>query len=234
MRVRFIDFETTGLTPDAAVCEAGYCDIIRGDDGAFTISDPVSFLVNPGRAISPEAAATHHITDKMVLGARPFADARAELLAGDNIVMFGAHNFRFEQNFFDGGETPWACSYKAALRLWPEAPAHKLQVLRYVFGLDNEEDFKPEHVTAPHRAGADAYLGALILRRQFMAVGGKQVVQWTRDPAILPRVTFGKHKGAQWRDLPDSYIEWLVTKATELDQDILDTARHHAFDRGII
>lgn len=234
MRVRVIDFETGGTQPDSGVCEVGYCDLVRTGDGQFQVGDPISFFTDPGKPIPPEAAAVHHITDDMVFGARSFDDARAELLAGDDIVMFGAHNARFEQSFFDGGATPWACSLKAAYRLWPEAPAHKLQVLRYWLKLDEEEGFKPEHVTAPHRAGADAYLGALILRRQFLAVGGKQVAQWTRDPALLPRVSFGMHKGKQWRDLPDSYIQWLVTKATELDEDVLDTARHYAYERGII
>jgi exodeoxyribonuclease X len=234
MRIRVIDLETTGTQPDAGVCEVGYCDLTRTAEGVFQVGDPNSFFTDPGKPIPPEAAAVHHITDEMVFGARAFGDACAELLTGDDIVMFGAHNVRFEQTYFDGGDKPWACSLKAAYRLWPDAPSHKLQVLRYWLKLDEELDFNPAHVLAPHRAGADAYLGALILRRQFLAVGGKQVAQWTRDPALQPRITFGKHANMKWADVPDGYIEWLINKATDLDDDILDTARHHAFERGII
>lgn len=234
MRVRVVDFETTGTQPDAGVCEVGYCDLLRNEDGTFQVGDPVSFLTDPGKPIPPEAAAVHHITDAMVFGARPFADARAELLVGGDIVMFGAHNCRFEQTFFDGGDKPWACSLKSSYRLWPDAPKHRLQVLRYWLGVDDEKDFNAALVTAPHRAGADAYLGAFLLRRQFLAVGGKQVAQWTRDPALQPKITFGKHEGLKWSDVPDSYIKWLVNDAKELDDDVLDTARHHAFERGII
>lgn len=52
-------------------------------------------------------------------------------------------------------------------------------------------------------------------------------VRWSDGRALLPRVPFGKHKGANWDDVPIDYLDWVVNKAADMDPDMKANARHH-------
>lgn len=127
MNIRCVDFETTG-TPTAdvrhALCEVGWCDVSFDEadmaDGFAVpiLSQPQGFLVNPGRPIPPEAMAVHHISDADVAGA-PGPDVACRTLATGDIAYYAAHNAEFEAEFF-GSAVTWICTYKVALRLWPD------------------------------------------------------------------------------------------------------------------
>lgn len=215
MVIRCIDFETTGIpseTDKHAIVEIGWCDL---DDGVVGLPDAV--LCNPGRTIPHEAMAVHHITDAEV------KDATGSLDALGTPDYFAAHNADYERQFFPT-ETPFICTYKVALRLWPEATSHGLQFLRYHLGLP-----APARLAMPpHRAGPDAYLCAALLRRIIAenTVSIDDMVRWSNGPALLPRVTFGKHKGVDWKDVPTDYLDWLVNKS-DMDRDVKANARHH-------
>jgi exodeoxyribonuclease X len=163
--------------------------------------------------------AVHHITDRMVGGATGSIDVLGQP------DYFAAHNADFERQFF-AALVPMICTYKVALRVWPDAPSHSLQFLRYYlsFHPDDESPF----CALPHRAGPDAYLCAVLLQRIF-AEGScsiEDMVRWSSGPALLPRVTFGKHKGAKWDEVPNDYLDWVVNKS-DLDRDIKANAKHH-------
>lgn len=222
--IRCIDFETTGIpTPEDAhvVVEIGACDLILGPP--HLLSTTFSALCDPGRPIPHEAMAVHHITDAMVAGAAGSFD---DLGSPD---YFAAHNADYERQFI-GTDIPFICTYKVALRLWPEAPAHNLQFLRYHLGLDVDADA----CQPPHRAGPDAYLGAVLMKR-IMDEGGvsiEDMVRWSNGPALLPRIPFGKHRGAKWEDVPRDYLDWIVNKSDLLDRDIKANAKHHLKERA--
>jgi exodeoxyribonuclease X len=80
----------------------------------------------------------------------------------------------------------------------------------------------------PHRAGPDAYIGAKLMER--IQNEGRatldEMVRWSNGPALLPRVNLGKHKGANWDDVPSDYLEWVVNKS-DMDRDIKANAKHH-------
>ena len=216
--IRCIDFETTGIPTEAdkhAVVEIGACDIILGPP--HLLSTVFSVLCYPGRAIPHEAMAVHHITDSMVLGA---SGSLSDLGHPD---YFAAHNADYERQFI-GTDVPFICTYKVALRLWPEAPAHNLQFLRYHLGLEVD----PEQAFPPHRAGPDAYLGAELMRHILKEdrVSIEDMVRWSNGPALLPRIPFGKHRGAKWEDVPRDYLDWIVNKS-DLDRDMKANAKHH-------
>src|SRR6185437_4732810 len=69
MRLRLVDFETTGMPPDARVCEVGWCDLVGRDADPTTglmqwsIGEPQGLLVNPRCPMPPDARAIHHIGD---------------------------------------------------------------------------------------------------------------------------------------------------------------------------
>lgn len=144
--IRVCDLETTGFTPpDAAPCEVGWLDLVP--NGRNLLGDPADWrvagesfhgvLCNPSRPIPPETSAVHHIVDEDVVGKIFWPEAIAAC-AERNIglyapAIFAAHNAKFERQWFTdevtGGKS-WICTYKCALRLWPESPTHSNQGLR--------------------------------------------------------------------------------------------------------
>ena len=231
MLIRVIDFETTGLQEDkggAAICEIGWRDVEATPPGAV-VGGGQSFLVDPGRPIPAITRAVHHISDADVAGAVSPAEGLLRLQEGPP-AYFAAHNAKFEQAFFSDSGAPWICTYKVALRLWPDAPSHTNQVLRYWLGLELPCE---DAAMPPHRAGPDAYVTAHLLARMIAEDRASldDMVRWTSGPPLLPRITFGKYRGAEWQDVPRDYLEWIVNKS-DLDSDTKANARHHLKNTG--
>ena len=139
--------------------------------------------------------------------------------------VFAAHNCKFEQAFFAGGGRRWICTYQCAKHLFPDAPGHSNQVLRYWLKIDEEMD-DAERAMPPHRAGPDTYVTALILNRLMALANIDELVRLTTAPVVLREVTFGKHRGQQWKDLPWDYLNWVANKS-DLGADEKHTARHY-------
>src|SRR4051812_2504758 len=104
MRLRVIDLETTGMPPEARVCEVGWCDLVGRDADPTTglmqwsIGEPGGMLVNPKIAMPPEARAIHHISDADLVGA-PLPEVGFRTLSDGFPSAFVAHNANFEQAF---------------------------------------------------------------------------------------------------------------------------------------
>lgn len=226
MLIRCIDFEYTGLstkTEKHALCEVGYTDLILRSADRPEVGQPWSMLVNPGRPMSPEAQAVHHISDDMVKDAPPTAAAFIQLMQGPP-ALFAAHQADGDKEFFGGGEVQWLCSWKAACRIVPEAPSHKLQVLRYHLDLPCD----PALGLPAHRAGPDSYVLAHLLAHMIENGGVvDDMVRWSKGAALLPKLMVGqKYRGWLWKDVPEDYLIWLADKS-EFDRDIKANARYH-------
>jgi exodeoxyribonuclease X len=227
MLIRVIDFETTGLDPNCGIVEIGWCDVTYVDANNITVGTPQSRFCNPGYPIPPEARAVHHISDEDVKDAVSSDTALGELATAE-VEAWCAHNASFEQSLFHGAGKPWICSLKIAYRMYPDAPNHKNQTLRYYFGLELD------HALAmpPHRAGPDAYVTALILADELMAKPPETLIEWTKSPALLPgAIKFGKHRGTKWGDIPLDYLEWICGQPG-MDADVKYTANHHIRSRA--
>lgn len=226
MKITVVDFETTGVPTDEdkshRVIEVGYSLVsIEGDD--VIVDAPVSFLVNPKRPIPPESMAVHHITDAMVARDGITIEEAFRHLSGTSPDYWVAHNIDCEKAFFGGADIPWLCTYKTAVRVWPDAPGHSNNVLRYWLGLDLD----PAYALPAHRAGPDAYVTAHLLR-EIVRNGSSDfptMSRWSSGPALLPRLSFGKHKGLLYRDAPRDYLEWIAHKS-DLGKDEKATARY--------
>ena len=236
MNLRAVDIETTGFEPPAYPIEFGWCDVQIAENGRAEAAVPDSFLFDPkpGEKIPPAAMAIHHITNEMMVGAigRDAAIARlTELLTGADILV--AHQARFEKQWLAGlTERPWVCTWKVACTRFPDLVSHGLQELRYEFALDsflpdyrNSEGLSPS-LMPPHRAGPDAAACALLVG-YFLKVGisVEDMLAISAKPCLLPRVTFGKHYGEKWHDIPSSYMDW-VMKNMKDDEDVVYTARY--------
>jgi exodeoxyribonuclease X len=238
MIIRVCDFEATGLweddAPPPALCEVGWCDVVdRGGGNAEVMEGSRhSLLVDPGRPMPPEAQAVHHISDAMLRGTPPIERGLLLLRGGatdeHRPLVFAAHSAGYEMRFFNPPGSRWIDTHKVALRLFPHAPRHTNQVLRYWLGLKMDEDA----AMPPHRAGPDAYVTAHVLAAMLRvagAVNGKGVdefVAWSESFALYPKVPFGKHYGQAWDSVPASYLEWMCDQR-DMDAEYVANARYH-------
>lgn len=232
MIIRVIDLETTGFAPpEAKVCEVGWCDLIpRAADllGApvnWIEADGAGQLCDPGVPIPPETSAIHHIIDDDVRGLRTFEQLWGEINNDDAPDIFAAHSAKFERQFIDDemtGGRPWICTYKAALRLWPDAPSHSNQALRY---WRRPPGLSREIASVAHRAFPDAYVTAHLLC-EMLNDGAEtaQLIRWTEEPALQVRCHIGKWRGTPWREVDDGFLYWVSQR--DFDEDVLFTVQH--------
>lgn len=232
-RIRVIDLETTGSRPPAHdVCEIGWQDVVRGDDGVWRVNaERGARFVNPGRAIPPVTMAVHHIIDEDVADAPYWKDmAPAILKPAEGVLALAAHRASFEQRFCTpslSGGARWICTWKCALRLWPDSPGFSNQVLRYwrrPEGLDRATGLPV------HRALPDAYVTAHHLRDMLNLVEPEQLLRWSDEPGLLPRVPAGPERGRYWAELDNAALRRF---AGDRDEDVRFSADQALQARGI-
>jgi exodeoxyribonuclease X len=227
--IRIFDIETTGFNPDEdCIVEVAAYDL--HDDGRVAFVD--ASLVKPGRPIPPEASATHHLIDVDVAEAPPLAAVLTRVFANAPTI-FAAHNCDFERSFLPTpAGTRWICTYKAALRVWPAAPSHQNQVLRYWRALDTREGFNRALAAPAHRAGPDAYITAWLLADLLQQARLDDLMRWAEEPKLHPRLSFGRHRGKTWAEIPTDYLEWLRDGQHDMDDDWRFGARLELGRRG--
>ena len=229
-RIRVIDLETAGNGPHA-VCEIGWQDVEQGDDGRWRLgAERGSRLVNPGRPISPETMAVHHILDEQVEAAPFWRTVAPDILRPEGgVLALAAHRAAFEQRFcrphLTGGAS-WICTWKSALRVWPQLPSFSNQMLRYV---RRPEGLVHEIGLPAHRALPDAYVTAHHLRDLLNEAAVDQLLAWSREPGLLPRVPAGADRGKAFRDLNPIALR---TLAGDRDADIRFSAETELRNRG--
>ncbi len=223
MIFRVLDVETTGLELEDEVVELATVDL-PFDGSPGRLCRHWAGLCKPSIPIPPEVSAVHHITDDMVADKMPWAELAQGLLHPDTATYFVAHKADFDGMFVTEAlraGKPLLCTYKAALRIWPEAPGFSNQILRYWLKLKIDDG-----VTEPaHRALPDANVTAHLLIEILKKASITDLIAWSGQPAVLPRVSFGKHAGAQWSEVPDSYLDWILKPDIDLDSDVKWNAR---------
>lgn len=232
MLLRVIDIETTGIALPAEIIEFGRVDV-TAEAESWHINPPMARLYRPLNDIPPEAMAVHHITSKDFDADTPVCTEERLRLAvwgGARPDVLVAHNCEFERTFILDAVTeglPWICTYKAALRIWPDAPSHTNQVLRYWRGLELDAAL----AMPPHRAGPDAWVTAHLLTELLKASTVEQMIAWTAEPKQLPKILFGKHRGLPWAEVPTDYLQWMVGQV-DMDRDAIWCAKQELSRRG--
>lgn len=212
MKCLVIDTETAGL-------DGGVCDIaIAHIDNGFNVLWSVDSLIDPERPIKASASGIHGIVDADVFASptlAEFMELQGYPLSGD--LVLGGHNVSFDCRMLDG-HLPLTYrkldTLRLARNLWPENDDHKLQTLRYQFGLDAGQ---------AHRAMGDVLtcvsLMRLIAQQHDVDLDG--LIELALKPLTLDsRISFGKHKGTKLGDLDNGYVNWLLNKADSLDPDL--------------
>ncbi|SEM57113.1 exodeoxyribonuclease X [Bosea lupini] len=215
-RIRVIDLETAGGGPQD-VCEIGWQDVVRDAGGRWLINEERgSLFVDPGRAISADTMAVHHIRDIDVVGAPFWKQIAPSVLRPEGgVVALAAHRAGFEMRYCSAsltGGARWICTWKCALRLWPHLPRFSNQMLRYQ---RMPEGLIHELGLPAHRAMPDAYVTAHHLRDMLNEVSLDQLLLWSSEPGLLPRVPSGPARGKSWDQAPEAALRNLA-----LDRDI--------------
>lgn len=212
-----IDFETTDK--DAKIAHPVEFAIYT-DDATF-----VEFI-KPPIPIPAETSAVHHIVDDDVRYSRSWEQVKPDIR---NIVdamdckILVAHNAEYEQNILKEGfeDVQWVCTYKCALVIWPDAPAHKNEVLRYWLNLP---DLGRKFGQIAHSALHDCKVTHQILGRMLELHSIEELILWSSQPKKFPKIPFGKHAGMKWEAIPGDYLGW-ICKQVDMDKDIIYCAR---------
>ncbi|KSB90760.1 DNA polymerase III subunit epsilon [Caulobacter vibrioides] len=229
-RIRVIDLETAGNGPHD-VCEIGWQDVVQDADGRWRVDEERgAVLINPGRPISPETMAVHHILDAEVADAPFWKDAAPAVLRPEGgVAALAAHRASFEQRYCTpalAGGAAWICTWKCALRLWPQLASFSNQMLRY--------QRMPQGLVhalglPAHRALPDAYVTAHHLRDMLNEASLEQLLAWSAEPGLLPRVPTGPERGKAWGVLS---AESLRALAQDRDPNIRFSAETELRRRG--
>jgi exodeoxyribonuclease X len=211
MIIHVLDVETTGLEPekDDAVVQIAACLVAGNFSGWFVADDPIESFVNPHRTIPATASGVHHIIDADVAGAPDLGPA-LDLVLGPSwqstVEICCAHHCRFDMGFLPMlKDRKWVDTYRCSLHVWPDAPAHSNQVLRYWLGLDLPR-------TGAHNAASDVIVTAHILCRLLAERSVEDLLRLSQKAVLMKKVGFGMHYGELWTDVPISYLEWAAKK----------------------
>lgn len=174
-----LDFETTGLSPDAGdrITEVAALRMVNG-----VVAERFVTLINCGTRIPSFITALTGISQQMIDGAPPVRQVLPQLLDFIGGDMLAAHNASFDARFLlaeskHQGLTPrhggLICSLKLARRLLPGRASYRLgalaQSLNIRFG------------SAAHRAEADAEVTV-----QLLNYIGNSLCRTYARPSIAP------------------------------------------------
>lgn len=205
--IRVLDFEATGLEPGALIAEVGYTDL---DAGTREIGPTVTTLCRVP-AMPPETRAVTHIRAEATASFPPY-DRRClyEEAVRAGAYAWAAHSAQFEERFIIGA-LPMFCTYKAALRLWPDAPGHGVFALLYWLEDAGKARFDEARAYPPHRAGPDSYATAVLLKAMLDdGLTGRTLREWSAEPRILPRCPIGKYRGQPWAECDWGFLDWIL------------------------
>ncbi len=214
-RIFVADVETTGLDSKVdKIVELSFVEI----DEEFNVVSKLATKVNPLKSICPAASAVHGIIDADVIEA-PLLEEVLQSFGVDYFddVFLIAHNAQFDQRFLD---YYWDiqgvfCTLHAARRMYPDAPNHKLQTLRFFLGLAIDRD------VAAHSAEGDVAVLVSLLKRMVEESDTDlpTFVDLMLEPIEVETMPFGKYKGCSLQSLPKTYTRWLLS-LPDLDSDL--------------
>lgn len=206
-RIRVLDFEATGLADDALVVEVGYTDVFAR---SRLIGETHSYLCRVP-TMPPDTRAVHHIRASDTADSPPYDRwCLYEEAVRAGVYGWAAHNTTMEERFIVG-QLPMFCTYKAALRLWPDAPGHGVFPLLYWLEDSGRASFDEARAYPPHRAGPDSYATAVLLKAMLdEGLTGSTLREWTAEPRILPRCPIGKYRNQPWAECDWGFLDWIL------------------------
>lgn len=200
MKTLIIDTETTNADGTAEIIEAAWLDM---DGGEYCER------FKPVGTITFGAMAVHHIMPDDLVHCRDsaeFALPACEFVIG--------HNVDFDWKVMGRPDVKRICTLALCRYLWPEADSHKQGAMMYfLFGSDAQEAVKGAHNALEDVKMCQqiffSCVGALINRG--ICCDTMEDIWKASEIARVPTVmSFGMHKGTAIKDVPESYVKWLL------------------------
>lgn len=208
-----IILDTETAQKDGNACEIASAWVYM-QDGALKRSDLHCERFNPMQPMHFGALATHHITPDMLKDCQ----SHTQYHLPENVRLIIGHNVDFDMQVLqrtgakiDGIYT--ICTLALSRHLWPELDSHSLSAMTYF----TSPDFATarESIRNAHSAAADVLMTFDLL----CAIVAKSKVQTMQDlyrlseTARTPtKMHFGKHKGVALYELPEQYVQWLLSQ----------------------
>ena len=223
MKLIVVDTETSDLPERGGkMIELAFLELTGPNwETTFTYETFIEFQ----GMIDPRAQAMNHIRPEQLLPGGIGVVSRERAVAylmgrTDPETFLVAHNVAFDSQFFPDVPTPWICTLRSSRRIWPEAPGHSNQVLRYWLNITPDFRNAPnvKH-RSPHEAFYDVVTTTGILRKMLERYTPTELRQMTISPFKLNTINFGKHKGQPFDKIPRDYLVWLRGQ-DNLDSDL--------------
>lgn len=224
MKIAVIDTETTGAEETDQVVEVAAVHLLFDSDGDLVRHKCWSSLFKPSVPVSAIGRASHHISDAALRRAPTIAKSLPLPIEGDYVAF---HNAAFDLQMLAQSGVPREqipekviCTWRCSMHLWPDAPRHSNQVLRYHKNVVQIAASK----LPPHRALPDALVTASNLVAMLREKSADELVEMTSLPVLLHTVRFGKYRGQLWETLDEGYLHWILSKSFGEDEKY--TAQH--------
>ena len=229
MKLIVVDTETSDLPENGGqMLELAWITLIDPDwKPALSYENYIQY----SGPISPKAQASHHIRADCLTaerGAVTREQAVGKLLheLGPDTYLV-AHNSDFDSKFLPELATPWICTFRVSKHIWPEAPGHSNQVLRYWLGVKPDLSIATRIThRAPHQALYDVATTVGILQKMLEKHTPAELYAMTGQPRLLKTIRFGKHRGTEFKDIPLDYLQWL-RRQDQLEPDLKFTLDHY-------
>ena len=225
-KIAIIDTETASMKGN--ICEMGIARFTTSGSNLI-LESCHSDIVDPQEKIDFEAMNVHHITESMVKG-KPLLEEvllpKYSLAESDYVV---AHNLSYEEavlpeDYFPEG-IKRLCTLKLARMLYPKGTvaSHKLGVLFYTFGLDQDERVKAFEGNW-HRASYDTFITGLVLEYILLQNNLSIDEAWEKLYDFKTCRGGNKYKWEKWLDIIQKDYDYVdhTFKNVELDQEELD------------
>ena len=205
-----VDSETTGLASPITACEIAFIQV----DENLTVLDEQVHLTDPQQPIDPGAQAIHGISNADVAGF-PSNAAICEKMP-QPFVWIG-HNAPYDMRvlaqhvIFNGS----ICTLATARRWITGTTNHKLATLQQELGLSTQKS---------HSALGDCRT-TLELLKVILDKSGRTLpalLELESKPKVIPRMSFGMHRGKLFSEIPKSYLRWM-SEQKDWHPDILYT-----------
>ena len=215
MRFVCLDTETSGMSAEDNICEFAWSEV----DPDCNIIRSHASLIDPECPISPGASGVHGIVYSKVADAPTMQEYLAMVehpFGVEDHIMAIAHSWPFDKRFIrkhlDHVENG-ICTLKLARKIYTDSPDFKMQTLRFYLNLDVEG--------AAHSAAGDVAVLVSLIRRmsQDTNLDLFGLYELANQPTLITKMGFGKYKGKALKELPDSYIKWLL-ELPDLSEDM--------------
>jgi DNA polymerase III, epsilon subunit and related 3''-5'' exonucleases len=230
-----VDTETTDLDPKAGaeLMELGFITLRYSPElEEWNWGHGKWHFIETSAKINPLARAVHHIRPEQCEEGAPNCFPRkmvvgAMVQAERSGMMYAAHNAPFDRAFLPELGAPWIDTLQCARHIYPDAPRHGNQVLRYWLEVEPPPSLLVD--LEAHRALYDAACSAAILLQMLNGRTPEHLLELTNTPVLQKNCNFGKHRGQPWSEIPTDYMVWMRRSGDfyQSDPDLRYTIDHH-------